>query len=185
MEKKRARPQNGRGVQRSTHDRHVTLYTIVEVECPIEQGRLEANVLGMSTRRRHAGRRVRDAIAVFEKNEGTIVFTAEGGQPPLKSPASSRRSPTSPDSTEQSERTPVPPTGSTGGQQSLRNARSVGEWTKEKVYVLELTRGRADDQAERQLRSGPVKTGGSGKDTSVDKKQVFAVRVCTCALPVV
>lgn len=142
---------------------------------------------GMSTaRRRHAGRRIRDAIAVFEKNKGTIVFTAEEGQPPLKPPASPRRSSASPDSTDRSERTPVPPYSGTTSQPSSRNAKSVGDWTKEKVYVLELTGGRSGEQAERQLRSGPGTTGGQGKDSSIDKKQVCAVRACAaCDQPVV
>lgn len=145
------------------------------------RSRLEASLRGMSTtRRRHAGRRIRDAIAVFEKNKGTIVFTAEEGQPPSKPPASPRRSSASPDSTEQSERTPVPPSSGTRSQPSSRSAKSVGDWTKEKVYVLELTRGHSGEQAKRQLHSGPGPTGGSGQDSSIYQKQV-----CECAQLVV
>lgn len=154
---------------------------------------MDANVRGMSiARRRHAGRRVKDAIAVFEKNKGTIVFTADEGQAPLKPPASPQRPSAAPSPAGQSERTTIPPIADTRNER-LHNTK-VGEWTKEKVYVLELTRDRVSDQGQRQLRTGPVpvtrsgpvvpvatgpdqeRTRDSDKDDAVDRKQVQPFR---------
>ena len=162
---------------------------------------LEASVRGMSVaRRRYAGRRVKDAIAVFEKNKGTIVFTAdEAGQAPVKPTTSPQCGPSTatPDPTVRAEGTnPLP--GGEGKTERQRSAK-VGGWTKEKVYVLELTRDRVQAPGGREgLLPAPAvtsptvitnqsqeRTGDAREDEAVAKKEVQAlaevcVRVRAC-----
>ena len=148
---------------------------------------------GMSVaRRRYAGRRVKDAIAVFEKNKGTIVFTAdEAGQAPVKPSTSTQCGPSTaaPDPTVRAEGTNALP-GGEGNTERPRSAK-VGGWTKEKVYVLELTRDRVQAPGGREgLLPTPAVTsptaianqsqerkGDAREDEAVDKKEVQALAV--------
>lgn len=153
---------------------------------------------GMSVaRRRYAGRRVKDAIAVFEKNKGTIVFTADEGQAPVKPTTSPQCGPSTaaPDPTVRAGGTNALP-GSEGRTERLRGAK-VGGWTKEKVYVLELTRDRVQTPGSREglhpapsvtppavtTNQGQERTGDACEDEAIDKKEVCAcVRACVQAL---